>query len=90
MNYNFKIYGKKNCVNCDKMKQICIENKKDYLYFELDKDFQRSDYVFFWKSVDKENRQYPIIEYKGFLISYKLFIKLYLNEFLDGGIKEIE
>ena len=87
MSYKFKIYGKENCSNCDKIKQICIENKKDYLYFELDKDFKRSDYDF-WKSVEKQNRQYPIIEYRGFLISYKLFIQVYLNEFL--GIKEID
>ena len=85
----FKIYGKKNCSNCDKMKQICIDNKKDYIYYELDKDFKREDYNFFWESVDKENKQYPIIEYRGILISYKLFIQVFLDEFLDGVIKEI-
>ena len=88
MIHRFKIYGKKNCSNCMKMKQICIDNKKDYLYFELDKDFERADYNFFWKSVDKENRQYPIIEYNGLLISYNLFIKIFLDEFL--GIKEVD
>jgi len=88
MIHKFKIYGKENCSNCMKIKQICIDNKKDYLYFELDKDFKRSDYDFFWKSVDKENQQYPILEYNGILISYKLFIKVYLDEFL--GIKEID
>ena len=88
MIHKFKIYGKENCSNCMKMKQICIDNKKDYLYFELDKDFERADYNFFWKSVEKENQQYPIIEYRGFLISYILFMKIYLDEFL--GIKEVD
>lgn len=83
MTHKFKIYGKENCINCEKIKQICIDNKKDYLYFTLDKDFKRDDYKFFWESVDLANRQYPILEYRGILISYKLFIKEYLNEFLN-------
>jgi len=82
MTHKFKIYGKENCINCEKIKQICIDNKKDYLYFTLDTDFKREDYKFFWESVDLVNRQYPILEYNGILISYKLFIKEYLNEFL--------
>ena len=88
MIHKFKIYGKENCSNCMKMKQICIDNKKNYLYFELDKDFKREDYNFFWKSVEKENQQYPILEYNGLLISYNLFLKIYLDEFL--GIKDID
>ena len=87
MSHKFKIYGKQNCSNCVKMKEICMDNKKDYLYLELDKDFERSDYEFFWNSVDKENKQWPIIEYRGILVSYKLFMKVFLDEFL--GIKEV-
>jgi len=79
----FIIYGKPNCSNCDNIKEICESNKKEYIYYQLDKDFKREDYSFFWKSVDKENRQYPIIEYRGFLISYKLFMDVYLKEFLE-------
>ena len=88
MIHKFKIYGKENCSNCDSIKEICKANKKEYIYYQLDKDFKREDYYFFWESVDKENRQYPILEYRGILISYKLFIKIYLDEFL--GIKEID
>ena len=87
MKHVFVIYGKANCSNCDSIKEICKANKKPYIYFELDTDFKREDYEFFWKSVEKENRQYPIIEYRGFLISYQLFIKSYLKEFL--GLEKI-
>jgi len=83
----FVIYGKPNCSNCENIKEICRAHKKEYIYFELDTDFKREDYSFFWKSVEKENRQYPIIEYRGFLISYILFMKSYLKEFLEGKIQ---
>jgi len=86
----FVIYGKPNCTNCENIKQICKTNKKEYIYFELHKDFQKEDYSFFWKSVEPEHRQYPIIEYRGFLISYTLFMKSYIKEFLDGGIEEVD
>ena len=68
MIHKFKIYGKENCSNCMKMKQICIDNKKDYLNFELDKDFKREDYNFFWKSVEKENQQYRLKHVKLILL----------------------
>ena len=82
MNSEFKIYGKENCSNCDKIKEICKANKKEYIYYQLDTHFKREDYKFFWESVEKENRQFPIIEYRGMLISYKLFMKVFLDEFL--------
>ena len=83
----FVIYGKPNCNNCENIKEICKAQKKEYIYYELDTHFKKEDYEFFWKSVDKKNRQYPIIEYRGFLISYKLFMEAYLKEFL--GLEEI-
>ena len=87
MTHVFVIYGKPNCSNCNNIKEICKANKKEYIYFELDTDFKEEDYTFFWKSVDEQNRQYPIIEYRGFLISYTLFMEAYLKEFL--GLEEI-
>ena len=89
MKHVFVIYGKANCANCDNIKEICRAKKKEFIYYELDTDFKTEDYEFFWKSVDKKNRQYPIIEYRGFLISYRLFMDAYLKEFLDGGIEEV-
>ncbi len=87
MDHVFVIYGKPDCPNCDSIKEICKANKKEYIYYELDKDFKEEDYTFFWKSVEKENRQYPIIEYRGFLISYNLFVNAYIKEFL--GLEKI-
>ena len=77
----FQIYGKKNCSNCDKIKKICIDNKKDFEYQELEIDFKRSDFEWFWKNV--EIKEYPIIRYKGIYISYHLFNKVYLDTFLS-------
>ena len=43
MNSTFKIYGKKNCSNCENIKEICKSNNKVFEYLELDKDFKRED-----------------------------------------------
>jgi len=84
----FKIYGKPNCNNCENIKEICTAHKKEFIYYELDTHFKEEDYSFFWKSIEPEHRHYPIIEYRGFLISYILFMKCYINEFL--GLEEID
>lgn len=83
MNSVFQIYGKQNCSNCNKIKKLCIENKKTFEYKELDVDFTRPDFEWFWKDIEPENRQYPILRYNGILISYHLFNQVYLEEFLS-------
>jgi len=81
MNSPFKIYGKKNCYNCENIKEICKSNNKVFEYLELDKDFKREDFEWFWEPV--EIKQFPILEYKGIKVSYHLFNKVFLKEFLN-------
>lgn len=86
--YPFIIYGKQNCPNCDFIKNLCIEHNKTFEYKELDKDFKREDFENFFKVVDK--KVYPVLSYNGIQISFYLFLKVYLQEFLNTTKTETE
>lgn len=81
--YPFQIFGKMNCSNCETLKNIMDKNKKEYEYKLLDVDFTRKEVEWFFKDLDPEIKQFPIIRYNGMFISYFHFTKIYLDNFLS-------
>lgn len=56
-----KIYGKSNCPQCDKAKQICESLKLEYQYSQLDVDYTKEELL----SVFPQARTMPQIEIEG-------------------------
>ena len=75
------IFGKKDCKNCSSFRDLCIKNNKEFEYRELGVDFEREQFDWFFEDV--EIKEFPVLRYKGMLVSYHLFNKTYLNQFLN-------
>ena len=56
-----EIYGKHNCPFCVKAKFLCERNKLEYVYKQLDEDFDRNDFFTMFPTA----RTFPQIKVNG-------------------------
>ena len=56
-----EIYGKHNCSYCDKAKFLCERNNLEYVYKQLDEDFDRNAFFATFPSA----RSFPQIKVDG-------------------------
>ena len=56
-----EIYGKHNCPHCDKAKILCERNNLEYIYKQLDEDFDRDTFFALFPTA----RTFPQIKVNG-------------------------
>ena len=71
MGYNIVIYGKEECSNCEKLKDILKNTKHKYLTYGV--DFTTEDL----KELYPDVIQYPVINYFGDVYTFTDFCKNY-------------